>query len=196
VFVEGSVSTPEEEERIRRIRENSKFLVAIGACAVSGGIQSARNFQDFPELYSSVYSQRYDVNPHSKPISDFVRVDLEIRGCPINRESLREVVVALLHGRTPQLPSYPLCLECKRRGNPCVVVAYGLLCLGPVTVAGCGALCPSYKRGCYGCYGPVEKPDLQALLEGYRRLGLSEETLRELLQVSFNGYNKSIREWL
>ncbi|RME10428.1 MAG: hypothetical protein D6804_04475 [Aquificota bacterium] len=77
-----------------------------------------------------------------------------------------------------------------------MVVAYGLLCLGPVTVAGCGALCPSYKRGCYGCYGPVEKPDLQALLEGYRRLGLSEETLRELLQVSFNGYNKSIREWL
>lgn len=195
-FVEGSVSTPEEEERIRRIRESSRFLIAIGACAVSGGIQSARNFQDFSEVYSSVYSQKYEVNPLSKPISDLVKVDIEIRGCPIDKEALREVIMSILHGRTPQLPSYPVCLECKRKGNPCVVVAYGLVCLGPITIAGCGALCPSYKRGCYGCYGPVENPNLQALMEGYSKLGLSEETLKDLLRVSFNGYNKNIREWL
>lgn len=195
-FLEGSVSTREEEERIKRIREASKFLIAIGACAVSGGIQSARNFQDFSELYSSVYSQRYEVNPLSRPISDFVKVDLEIRGCPINKDALREVLMSILQGRSPQLPSYPLCLECKRKGNPCVVVAYGLPCLGPVTMAGCGALCPAYRRGCYGCYGPVENPGFQALAEGYHRLGLSEESLRGALRVSFNGYNKIMREWL
>ncbi len=195
-FVEGSVSTPEEEERIKRIRESSKLLIAIGACAVSGGIQSARNFQDFSKLYSSVYSEKYEVNHLSRPISDFVKVDLEIRGCPIDKNSLKEVITAILHGRTPQVPNYPLCLECKRRGNPCVVVAYGLVCLGPITMAGCGALCPSYKRGCYGCYGPVGNPNLQALVEGYSRLGICEDTLKELLRVSFNGYNKNIREWL
>ncbi|MFN7065265.1 MAG: Ni/Fe hydrogenase subunit delta [Aquificaceae bacterium] len=196
-FVEGSVSTPEEEERIRRIRESSRLLVAIGACAVSGGIQSSRNFEDFSKVYSFVYShERYEVNPHSKPLSDFVKVDLEIRGCPINKDALREVIGALLQNRTPQLPSYPLCLECKRKGNPCVVVAYGIACLGPITLSGCGALCPSYKRGCYGCYGPIENPNLTALMEGYKRLGIDEEALRESLRLSFNAFNKSWRDLL
>lgn len=192
-FVEGSVSTSEEEERIRQIRESSRMLIAIGACAISGGIQSARNFSDFSQVYSSVYSGEYRANPHSKPLSDFVRVDLEIRGCPIKKEALREVIMAVLQGRSPQLPSYPLCLECKRKGNPCVVVAYGQPCLGPITVAGCGALCPSFKRGCYGCFGPVEDPNLQALMDGYSHFGID---LKEMLRISFNGYNKNMRDWL
>ena len=195
-FVEGSVSTPEEEERIRKIRESSRFLIAIGACAVSGGIQSARNFEDFLSLYSSVYSQKYDVNPQSRPLSDFVKVDLEIRGCPINKEHLREVLMAFLENRSANLPSYPLCLECKREGNPCVMVAYQRPCLGPITMAGCGALCPSFRRGCYGCYGPIENPNLLALKEAYERLGVGEEDLRELLRLSFNGFNRNIRSWL
>ncbi|MCS7277383.1 MAG: Ni/Fe hydrogenase subunit delta [Aquificaceae bacterium] len=195
-FVEGSVSTLEEEDRIRRIRESSRILIAIGACAVSGGIQSMRNFEDFSQVYASVYSHNYAVNPHSRPISDFVKVDLEIRGCPIKKEALREVIQALLQGRSPQLPTYPLCLECKRKGNTCVVVAYRMPCLGPITVAGCGALCPSYKRGCYGCFGPVEKPNLPALSKGYQRLGLEEEDIKELLKTSFNSFNKNLREWL
>ncbi|MCX8164752.1 MAG: Ni/Fe hydrogenase subunit delta [Aquificaceae bacterium] len=195
-FVEGSVSTPEEEERIKKIRESSKFLVAIGACAVSGGIQSARNYEDFSEVYSSVYKGHYVVNPFSRPISDFVKVDLEVRGCPINRRALKEVLVAVMHQRSPQLPTYPLCLECKRKGNVCVAVAYQKPCLGPITVAGCGALCPSFERGCYGCYGPVEKPALEALQGGYERLGLSVENLKELLRLSFNGYNRELRGWL
>ncbi|MCS7307307.1 MAG: Ni/Fe hydrogenase subunit delta [Aquificaceae bacterium] len=195
-FVEGSVSTPEEEERIKRIRESSRKLVTIGACAVSGGIQSARNFEDFSQVYSSVYRGSYEVNPQSRPISDFVKVDLEVRGCPINKEALREVIMSEFQGRYPQLPSYPLCLECKRKGNPCVVVAYQTPCLGPTTVAGCGALCPTFKRGCYGCYGPVEKPNLTALCDGYERLGLDQEGLKEALRVSFNGYNKELRDWL
>lgn len=196
VFVEGSVSSPEEEEKIKKIRESSCVLIAIGACAVSGGIQSARNFQDFSRVYSSVYQQHYDLNPLSRPLSDFVKVDYEIRGCPINKESLKEVITALLYGRLPQLPMHPLCLECKRKGNPCVVVAYRTPCLGPITVAGCGALCPTFKRGCYGCYGPVENPSLEALAEGYERLEMDKKRLREALKVSFNGYNKNIREWL
>ncbi len=195
-FVEGSISTREEEERIRNIRGISGFLVAIGACAVSGGIQSARNFEDFSKVYFSVYSERYEINPLSRPLSDFVKVDLEIRGCPINKEALREVLIALLQGRSPQLPSYPVCLECKRKGNPCVVVAKGLICLGAITMAGCGALCPTYARGCYGCYGPLENPNLQALFEGYSKLNVSQDVIKELLRVSFNGYSKSIRDWL
>ncbi|MFN7066080.1 MAG: Ni/Fe hydrogenase subunit delta, partial [Aquificaceae bacterium] len=155
------------------------------------GIQSARNFEDFSQVYSSVYSYRhYEVNPHSKPVGDFVKVDFELRGCPINKESLKELIGAIIQGRSPQMPSYPLCLECKRKGNPCVVVANGLSCLGPITLAGCGALCPSYKRGCYGCYGPIEKPNLEALEEGYRRLGKDERALKESLILSFNAYNK------
>ena len=195
-FVEGSVSTQEEEERIKRIRENSKFLVAIGACATSGGIQSARNFEDFSKVYSSVYTINYQVNEKAKPISDFVKVDLEIRGCPINKEALREVLISLLSGKSPQMPSYPVCLECKRKGNPCVVVVNKIPCLGPITLSGCGALCPSYKRGCYGCYGPIENPNMTALKEGYEKLGIGEDSLKELLRLSFNAYNKNIRDWL
>ncbi len=195
-FVEGSISTQEEEERIKRIRENSGFLVAIGACATSGGIQSARNFEDFSMVYSSVYTINYQVNEKAKPVSDFVKVDLEIRGCPINKEALREVLISLLSGKSPQIPSYPVCLECKRKGNPCVVVVHKLPCLGPITLSGCGALCPSYKRGCYGCYGPVENPNIAALKESYEKLGIGEDSIKELLRLSFNAYNRNIRDWL
>lgn len=196
-FVEGSISTPEEEERIVRIRESSRHLVAIGACAVSGGIQSARNFENFEEVYRMVYEKPlgYGVNRLSRPLSDFVKVDLEVRGCPISKEALRDVLFSYLYNKSPSLPSYPLCLECKRRLNTCVVVAYRQVCLGPITVAGCGALCPSYGRGCYGCYGPVEKPNLEALLEGYRGL-MPPESIKDMLRLGFNAYNPNVRDML
>jgi coenzyme F420-reducing hydrogenase gamma subunit len=197
-FVEGSISTPEEEDRIRKIRENSKILIAIGACAVSGGIQSARNYEDFQEIFTGIYRGRvsFEIKPHSRPISDFVKVDLEIRGCPINREHLRNTIYSLLIGLRPELPAYPLCLECKRKGNACVVVSKGQLCLGPITCTGCGALCPSFGRGCYGCFGPSEKPNYEAFYEMARRLGIEEKELKVALRLSFNGYNPALREVL
>ncbi|RMH80967.1 MAG: Ni/Fe hydrogenase subunit delta [Acidobacteria bacterium] len=196
-FVEGSISTHDEEERIVRIRESSKYLVAIGACAVSGGIQSARNYENFEELFRRVYEKPlgYGISRLSRPLSDFVKVDLEVRGCPISKDALREILLSHLYNKSPNLPSYPLCLECKRKLNTCVVVAHRQVCLGPITVAGCGALCPSYGRGCYGCYGPVEKPNLEALLEGYKGL-MPSENIKELLRLGFNAYNPNIRVML
>jgi len=197
-FVEGSVSTPEEEERIVKIRESSDYLVALGACAVSGGIQSARNFQDFNSVFSYVYEKplSYGVNPLSRPLADYVKVDLEIRGCPVSKQALREVLLSLLYDKSPELPTWSVCLDCKRRGNVCVMVAYQEPCLGPVTMAGCNALCPTYKRGCYGCYGPVERPNLEALFEAFQRLGLREEGIREKLLLSFNAFNPHWRQAL
>ena len=192
-FVEGSISTPDQEDFIKKIREKSKKLITIGACADSGGIQSIRNFMDFGEVLSSVYPNPEYIKSleKSKPVSDYVDVDLEIRGCPINPHQLYEVVVSLHLGKTPSLPEYPLCLECKRKGNPCVLVL-GKPCLGSVIKAGCGALCPSFNSGCYGCYGPVEKPNLDSLKEIFRERGFGD--LFEKILTSFNAYNKVYRE--
>jgi coenzyme F420-reducing hydrogenase gamma subunit len=154
--VEGSVTTPEEAERIQRIREQSRILVTIGACATSGGIQALRNFADVAEFTSVVYAgpEHIQTLATSTPIAAHVPVDVELHGCPIDRRQLLEVLTALLTGRKPDLPTHSVCFECKARGTTCVTVAQGTPCLGPLTRAGCGAICPSVDRGCYGCFGP------------------------------------------
>lgn len=164
-LVEGSITTPEEVERIRKVRKQSKVLVTIGACATAGGIQALRNYQNVAEFTAVVYAhpEYIDTLHKSTPVSDHVFVDYQLRGCPINKYQLLEVIAAYLHGREPVIPRYSVCLECKRRGAVCVMVAHGTPCLGPVTQAGCGALCPSYNRGCYGCFGPMELPNTTAL---------------------------------
>ena len=164
-LVEGSVTTAHDAERIREIRSASRFLVTIGACATAGGIQALRNFKDVRELLSLVYAHPEYIATleTSTPISQHVRVDFELRGCPISKAQLVEVLSAFLRGRKPNVPAYSVCLECKRRGTVCVMVAGGTPCLGPVTQAGCGALCPSYARGCYACFGPSESANGEAL---------------------------------
>jgi coenzyme F420-reducing hydrogenase gamma subunit len=164
-IVEGSISTAEEEERIRAIRAQSRALVAIGACATAGGIQALRNFADVNEFVAAVYAspEYIDTLHTSTPIADHVRVDFELQGCPIDKRQLLEVVSAFINARRPAIPTHSVCVECKRRGNVCVLVAHGTPCLGPVTHAGCGALCPSYHRGCYGCFGPMETPNAPSL---------------------------------
>jgi coenzyme F420-reducing hydrogenase gamma subunit len=186
-LVEGSITTPKDAERIREVREASKLLVTIGACATAGGIQALRNFKDVREFTQAVYSTPEYITTlaNSAPISEHVRVDLELRGCPISKSQLLEALLALLHGRRPYLPTYSVCLECKRRGTPCVMVAKGTPCMGPVTQAGCGALCPAYDRGCYGCFGPTESPNADALSEAWRGLGASSSDLVRAFR-SFN----------
>jgi coenzyme F420-reducing hydrogenase gamma subunit len=186
-LVEGSITTAEDAERIRRVRESSRRLVTIGACATAGGIQALRNFADVDEFVSAVYaSPEYIATlDTSTPISAHVRVDYELHGCPVNKRQLLEVISAYLNERRPQVPSHSVCIECKRRGNVCVMVAHGTPCLGPVTHAGCGALCPSYDRGCYGCFGPMESPNTGSLSEWWKRLGVPEEQLVR----SFRGFN-------
>jgi sulfhydrogenase subunit delta len=175
-LVEGSVTTAGDERRIREIREQSTILVAIGACATAGGIQALRNFADVDEFTSVVYArpEYIDTLATSTPSSAHVTVDYEMRGCPIDRGQLIDTLAALLVGRKPRLPAATVCTECKRRGTTCVTVAEGIPCLGPVTHAGCGALCPTYHRGCYGCFGPAETPNMPAFIPLLRRDGLSD----------------------
>jgi sulfhydrogenase subunit delta len=165
-LVEGSVSTPHEIERIKEIRSQAKTLVAIGACATSGGIQALRNFTNLDDLAMAVYEHPEYLHalPTSTPLSEHVRVDFELWGCPINKYQAVEVIQALLHKRRPNLPTHSICLDCKRQGVVCVMAAYGIPCLGPGTRTGCGVLCPSNGRGCYGCFGPAPSADMNTVV--------------------------------
>ena len=164
-LVEGSVTTPEDAERIRQVRAASRTLVTIGACATAGGIQALRNFSSIDGFVDAVYASPEYISTlaTSTPIRDHVEVDFELQGCPVDGAQLVEVVSAFLAGRDPRVSSQSVCVECKQRGNVCVMVAHGTPCLGPVTHAGCGAICPAYDRGCYGCFGPKETPNAPSL---------------------------------
>ncbi len=194
-LVEGSITTPGDAARIREVRKRSDTLVTIGACATAGGIQALRNFADVREYASVVYARPdyIETLATSTPIADHVPVDFELRGCPINKYQLLEVISAFLAGRRPATPPHSVCLECKRRGNVCVMVAHGTPCLGPVTQAGCGALCPSYHRGCYGCFGPKETPNPPALSHALAALGMDERTLARVYRT-FNANAAPFRE--
>ncbi|MGB3642263.1 MAG: hypothetical protein WBA39_32475 [Rivularia sp. (in: cyanobacteria)] len=194
-LVEGSITTPHDEERIHQVRRVSKHLVTIGACATSGGIQALRNFKNVKEFTSIVYASPEYIETLNKStaIADHVFVDFELRGCPINKYQLLEVISAFLHHRKPNVPQYSVCMECKRRGTVCVMVAQGIPCLGPVTQAGCGAICPAYNRGCYGCYGPAETPNTASLSSWWKRLGVSEADLVRSYRT-YNAYSEAFRK--
>jgi coenzyme F420-reducing hydrogenase gamma subunit len=194
-LVEGSITTPHDAERIQEVRRVSKFLVTIGACATAGGIQALRNFKDVQEFIRIVYATPAYISTLDKstPIAEHVKVDFELRGCPINKQQLVEVISAFLHGRQPNTPPHSTCLECKLRGTVCVMVAHGTPCLGPVTHAGCGALCPAYHRGCYGCFGPKETPNTVSLGVRWQQMGVDEGDLM-LAFRGFNGYAEPFRK--
>ena len=184
-LVEGSITTPEDAQRIQQVRAASRFLVTIGACATSGGIQALRNFGD--DLAPVVYARPDYIRSlrTSTAIADHVNVDFELRGCPIDRRQLLEVIAAFLAGRRPNVRAHSVCVECKRAGHVCVLVAHGTPCLGPVTQAGCGALCPAVNRGCYGCFGPMESPNTVSLAHVWQQLGAGGRTLAR----AFRGFN-------
>ncbi|MEP7355694.1 MAG: oxidoreductase [Anaerolineales bacterium] len=193
-LVEGSVTTEEEVERIKEVRRQSKFLVTIGACATAGGIQSLRNWTDVEGYIQAVYASPEYIHTlaQSRPISDFVPVDFELRGCPISKHQLVELIIALLIGRKPRVPPHSVCIECKRRGTVCIMVAQGVPCLGPATQAGCGAICPAYSRGCYGCFGPMTTPNPLALGAQFITLGQTNAQVARAFR-SFNGYAPAFR---
>jgi len=194
-LVEGSVTTAHDAERIQEIRRASKALVTIGACATSGGIQALKNFGDVERFVAAVYASPEYISTlaTSTAIADHVQVDFELRGCPVNKHQLLEVVTAFLHGRKPGIASTSVCEECKARGIVCVSVAHGTPCLGPVTHAGCGALCPAYNRGCFGCFGPKETPNTAALLPLLRDQGLQQAEIERLFQT-FNATAEPFRK--
>ncbi len=192
-LVEGSITTAHDAERIRKVRKQSKHLVTIGACATAGGIQALRNFADVKEYIAAVYAspQYISTLKTSTPISAHVAVDFELRGCPINKMQLIEVISAFLAGRKPAVPAHSVCVECKQRGTVCVMVQ-GTPCLGPVTHAGCGAICPSYRRGCYGCYGPMETPNTPALAREWQALGATRRDIQRAFRT-FNAASEQFR---
>ena len=192
-LVEGSVTTAHDARRIRAIRRQSRRLVTIGACASSGGIQALRNFADVKEYAAVVYARPDYISTlaTSSPIAEHVPVDFELRGCPVDKRQLLEVITAFLAGRRPDTPAHSVCVECKLRGTVCVMVAHGTPCLGPATHAGCGALCPAYHRGCYGCFGPMATPNTSSLAEQWSRLGASGAQIRRV----FHGFNAGAPEF-
>jgi coenzyme F420-reducing hydrogenase gamma subunit len=186
-LVEGSITTAADAERIRQIRRRSRALVSIGACATAGGIQALRNFKHVPEFIAAVYASPEYISTlsTSTAITDHVPVDFELRGCPINKQQLLEVIGAFVHGRKPATPAYSVCMACKRRGTVCVMVAKKIPCLGPITHDGCGAICPAYGRGCYGCFGPSETVNAASLGNAWIAAGASKAELHRVLR-SFN----------
>lgn len=185
VLVEGSVTTPADARRIHAVRAAAGTLVTIGACATAGGIQALRNFADEPELARQVYAhpEYIETLATSTPISDHVAVDYELRGCPVAKDDLLETVSALLAGRRPLLRTHAVCEDCKRAGLSCVLVSGTAPCLGPVTRAGCGALCPAVGRGCYGCFGPAESANTPALARTLIAAGASAIEVRRLFRT-------------
>lgn len=184
-LVEGSITTAGDVRRIHEIREQSRVLVTIGACATAGGVQALRNFADVAEYASVVYAkpEYIDTLATSTPASAHVTVDYQLQGCPIDRGQLLDTLAALLIGRKPRLPAKTVCTECKLRGVTCVIVAEGIPCLGPVTHAGCGALCPRHHRGCYGCFGPSAAPKTATLIPLLRRDGMSPDDVERVFST-------------
>jgi coenzyme F420-reducing hydrogenase gamma subunit len=188
-LIEGSITTPHDEERIHQIRRMSKTVVTIGACATAGGIQALRNFTNVRDYIPIVYATPAYIRTlnRSTPIADHIFVDAELRGCPISKHQLVEFISATLTGRKPNIPHHSVCMECKQHGHTCVVVAQGIPCMGPVTQAGCDALCPGFLRGCFGCFGPKELPNTASLAAHWMENGMSKpEVVRR-----FRGFTAS-----
>jgi coenzyme F420-reducing hydrogenase gamma subunit len=194
-LVEGSITTHHDAERIQQVRRQCTVLVTIGACATAGGVQALRNWADSQEYVRTVYSQPDFIQTlkMSTPIAEHVPVDFELRGCPINKKHLVELIAAMLIGRKPNIPTHSLCMKCKRSGNVCIAIARGVPCLGPVTQSGCGALCPRFGRGCYGCYGPMESANTAAMTTQLRLLGQSDEEIARAFR-SFNAWSWQFRQ--
>ncbi|MFQ6101272.1 MAG: NADH:ubiquinone oxidoreductase [Anaerolineae bacterium] len=190
-FVEGSITREQDEERLLRIREQADVMVALGACAHIAGVNALKNLHPLEDVRRWVYGDKadwYDTYA-ARPIGAVIEVDAFIPGCPIDREEFVRVVKALLVGKKPPIPDYPVCVECKKRGNVCVY-ELGRACLGPVIRAGCDAICPTYGAGCEGCRGLIPQPNENAMKEVLDEAGL---TLDEVLSqfTMFNAYRES-----
>lgn len=184
-LVEGSITTAHDAERIVDVRSRSGLLVTIGACATAGGIQALRNGADVAAYCAAVYARPdwIDTLATSTAIADHVKVDLELRGCPVSKHELIATITALLAGRRPPVTSHSVCVECKMAGTACLLVSSGTACLGPVTHAGCGALCPSFHRGCFGCFGPHESANVDGLHAAWSAAGIPDDVLLRALRT-------------
>ena len=199
-IVEGSISTSKDSERLQKIRDNSTYLITIGACATSGGIQALRNMASTNEWIADIYARPslIDSLDNSTAIKDQVKVDLELWGCPINQQQILTAIRALLFGVLPKEENDKVCMECKRLQNVCVMVAKNEPCMGPVTRTGCGALCPRVGRDCYGCYGPAENTNTQAMANRLQGLGLLDDEVAKrflFIHSATEQFHKEGQRW-
>lgn len=180
-IIEGSITRDEDEEKLKLIRERAKIVIAMGACAISGGVNKLKNNFDLGEVRTAVYGDAADMEHLNtapvKALHEVVKVDYSIYGCPIDAAELVSVVKSLLAGKEPVVPNYPVCVECKMREN-CCRYEYGEICLGPITRAGCNARCPSNGFWCFGCRGYVDDPNVEAAVEVMARHGKTIDDLR------------------
>jgi len=186
-LIDGAITEAWQADELKRVRQVSTYLVPIGSCAVNGGVPAIKNLEPELDVQRRVYP---DVAPiHSmraEPVDRYVRVDAYVRGCPMSERDLHELVTSLLLGRPPHGSDYSVCVECKLKGNTCVLVARGEPCMGPVTNGGCGALCPSNGRACYACWGALPGANAPALARRFEELGLSpEEIVRRFSEFGF-----------
>ena len=182
-IIEGSIMRPVDEERIKDIRSKATTVVALGACATIGGVNKIRNQWSPAEVTKEVYGKAsfkgndyFDVFP-TKAVDEVVKVDYYIHGCPINREEFKKVIIALVMGKKPEIPTYPVCVECKKKENVCLF-ELGKFCLGPITRAGCNAICPTHGSPCEGCRGILKKPEIECINEVLERYHLTYEELK------------------
>ena len=199
-IIEGSISTSKDIQRIQKIRDKSTYLMTIGACATSGGIQALRNMANTDQWIAGIYANPsvIDSLDNSTAIKDHVKVDMELWGCPINKHQIVSAIRALLFGVLPKVDNDKVCMECKRQQTVCVMVSKNEPCMGPVTRTGCGALCPHVGRDCYGCYGPAENTNTPAMANRLQGLGLlDEEVAQRFLFINNNAeaFNKEGIRW-
>lgn len=194
-LTEGSITTHHDAERIQHIRRQCRTLVTLGACATAGGIQALRNWKDVNEFVRHVYAKPDFVNTlkMSTPIAEHVPVDFELRGCPVSKHQVLELVTAILAGRRPQIATSSVCLECKRKSQVCVLAGSATPCLGPVTQAGCGAICPGFGRGCYGCFGPMESANPMSLARIFEKNGMTDAEITRSFRM-FNAWSWQFRQ--
>lgn len=193
-IVEGSITTDWQEKDIIDVRERSRYLITIGACATSGGLQALRNWADIMDYKKDVYPSAETINTlsTSTPVSEHVYPDYELWGCPVNKYSLLEVLTSFLLNKKPGLPRYSLCMECKRKGIPCLLISKAKPCLGPITMSGCGVICPAIDRPCYGCFGPREDANIKSLLGQFQEMGLNKKDCDQLLdKMNTYAYRKA-----
>jgi len=189
-FVEGSITRPVDEQKVKHIRERAKILIAFGACATTGGVNRVKNFQDLEDVRKYVYGDKWDIPAletyPTKSVGEIVKVDYSLHGCPASKKEILEVTKALLQGREPRIPKYPVCVDCKLRENVCLFQK-GQFCLGPITRAGCDMPCPTYGARCIGCRGLVDDPNRDAAMDVLAEAGLTvDDILREFRL--FQGY--------
>jgi len=199
-FVEGSITTPHDLDRIQRIRDNSHYLITIGACATAGGLQALRNYASSEQWISEIYAKPEYIQAleTSTAIREHVRVDFELWGCPINTKQLLIVIRDLLSNIQPHIREEKVCMECKRQNNVCVMVTRGIPCMGPVTQTGCGAICPHVGRDCYACFGPAENSNVDSLARRFSGLGLlPDDILRRFRFINTEApiYQKEAKKW-